>query len=187
MKSTVLYSWWLRRRTGGAPLHRNPLCRPSDRLQQISAWAWFFVAALTIPVVSVAAAPAMTATTAVVEHVAEDPVVVGPTAAVNIHRTYAVQVRWITGSGSIRRGSVETLTPPRKDAKIHIWATRSGDRVSTAQPRNSRALDMIVLLVNVAVDVCLAGYGAHRLLRWQLDRRRMRTWDAELGQLLARR
>lgn len=196
MKKTVIHTWWLRRRTGGVPLRRNPLCRKSDRLQQISAWAWFVAALLTIPVVSIAVVPAivdswqlptMAPTTAVMEHVAEAPVVVGSSPAVDFHRMYAVQVHWITSTGFVRRESVRVVAAPRRGSKIRIWATASGDRVTAARPRGSRALDTSMLIINAAVDVCLAAYGAHRLLRWQLDRRRLRAWDAELGKLLTRR
>lgn len=196
IRNTAPYWWWHRRRTAGWPMRRNPLCRRSDRLQRLSAWLWFLVAALTIPVVTVAVAPsvvdgwqapAMAPTTAVVEHVSDAPVVVGPSAEVNIRRMYDVRVRWVNQSGAVRRASLKVSTAPHQGAEIRIWSSASGNRIASAEPRDSRLLNLIVLNFNIALDVSVACYGLHRLLRWRLDRYRQRAWDADLTSLLSRK
>lgn len=194
MKNTVVHLWWLRHRAGGVPPRRNAVCRSSDRWQQISLWSWFVVALLTLPLVSVTVVPAiadswrpppMQPVTAVVDEVREVSPVLGPGADV-IHRTYDVRARWTTPAGAVRHGSVTTSDKPNRGDTIRIWTTTTGDQVAGRQPRNSPAVDRALLIADAAVCIGLTGCGAHRLLVWRLDRRRLRAWDDELGKLLTR-
>lgn len=192
MKNTTPNAWLMRRRTKGLPLQRNPLCRTSDRVQQVSAWAWCLIAALAIPVIGVFVVPRvadswhqpMQPVTAVVENVTQNPVAVTPYAELNLHRTYAVQVHWATRSRSVRHGSVTLSRSPRRGSDIRVWVSRRGDHVTSVRPHDIRAMDLAVLTIYEAADICLLGYGAHRLLRWQLDRRRLRDWELELDHVL---
>lgn len=196
LRNNELYWCWFRHRTGGRPLLRNPMCRTTDRLQHISAWMWFLVAAFLIPALSVVvaprivdswASPPMRPTTAVVEAVSQMPAGAGPSSEFNLPRTYTVRMRWVDGSGSVHRGSVKTVAATHRGAELRVWATPSGDRVTATRPHDMRVLDLAVLVLNIVVDVSFAAYGLHRLLRWQLDRHRLRGLDGELGRLLPRR
>ena len=192
MKNTPMYLWWVRRGTSNGPMRRNPLCRPSDRLQQISAWACSLIALLTITVVSIAIVPAvadswsppvMRPTTAVAQRVTEVPHAIGAKGA-HVGHEYDVGVRWVSETGVARESSVRMPGAPARGATVRIWATASGDSVAGTRPRSTRGVDTIFLVINAVWGIGLAGFAAHRLLVWRLDRRRLRAWDAELEQLL---
>jgi hypothetical protein len=85
-------------------------------------------------------------------------------------------VRWSTPTGGSRTAS--QLTPSWLSAgdTVTVWLTRDG-RLTT-QPLDPAAANGMGLGVGlmVAFMLPLTAWALHRLLRWLLDRRRMRQW-----------
>ena len=85
-------------------------------------------------------------------------------------------VRWPTPAGGSRTAS--QLTPSYLGAgdTVTVWLTRDG-RLTTQPLDPAAAKDMGVGVgLTVAFMLPLTAWALHRLLRWLLDRRRMRQW-----------
>jgi len=85
--------------------------------------------------------------------------------------------RWIGPDGAVRTGSVPAGPGTRRGAAVLIWVDKSG--ILAPHVRRNAALDAIVVAVVVTVLFVVVLTGIHHSLVWWLNRRRLRSWQAE--------
>ncbi|GHE14963.1 Rv1733c family protein [Streptomyces alanosinicus] len=92
-------------------------------------------------------------------------------------------VRWTDTDGSVHKGQAKVFPGAPQGSRVTVW-TNSKDRVVNAPVTGVAAtLEAVMTGVLVAVPVGAAVWGAGRLVRTRLIRRRMAEWDEEWKQV----
>lgn len=175
-------------------LERNPLRRPSDRIEAGARVAALLVCMAAIPaavevgalthahLVATAADQAATRDRQS-GTVQSDPEILAGRAAV----VATARVVWTSATGSTHEATIGVPAGSHRGDRITVWTTR-GD-VPTASPLSVR--DAVALAGLAAVGLLLAVAGSTLLLlnalRWALDRGRYRAWATGWTQLDAAR
>ncbi|WKG05118.1 hypothetical protein [Mycolicibacterium sp. HK-90] len=177
--------WWVLRALG-----RNPLVRRADRFE---AWAMILAAVILVAVIPHAVDVGQntydtvlrTAETQAQTRTQVEATVVADTtpAPMTEDRSAVVDITW-TANGSSHTGAVQSSRLHEVGDTIPIWVDQTGRRVPaplSADSAGSYAAAATVAAWLGTVVLCVMALVAIRAL---LDRRRARTWSAELRVLL---
>ena len=171
------------------PRTRNPLCRSWDRIE---AWMTFTVVMtilLSAPLVGWRAGREMyrddLRTNAWErQHLAQVSAVLLRDVLATTGGTPAppamgvVPTRWTGPDGTVRTGSIVAEVGRKKGDTVILWVDERG--LEKGPPgRRSPMLDGILVAVLAAGAVAAGLAGIRRIVIWGLDRRRLRTWQAE--------
>ena len=183
--------WW-RRAANLMPWRRTPLRRRSDRVQ-----AWCTLASV---LGTLLIAPIVAFWTAGVVFDAEDrasawerqhhravPAVLTADAPVGYREaadastvplTVAAPAQWTGPDGIAREAPISVPAGSRAGSTVTVWIDDRG--VVVAPPRESNApMDALVAAMLSMVVVTGVAIGLRRIVVWRLDRRRLRSWEAE--------
>lgn len=169
---------------------RNPLRRPSDRWETASWWGALVLLVLLIPVVPAVSGARSTAVrdeAAVVRataHPVDATVVAVSTPVAGVDGEFedgsTVVVGWTDPDGATRTASRETYgARPRVGDAALLWVDPGRSPVPPPSTDQDAALEGAVAGVAAVVGWCLGIAGALVLVRWLLDRHRMRRWDED--------
>ncbi|MEV4641451.1 hypothetical protein AB0J80_29315 [Actinoplanes sp. NPDC049548] len=102
----------------------------------------------------------------------------GASDAMPVSSTVRVQGRWTGPDGVERSGAISATEGLRAGSTMPIWVDDHGT-VVPPPGRRSATLDavMAALLALGGLATCLGG--VRRIVVWRLDRRRLRSWEAE--------
>lgn len=172
------------RRLGG----RNPLRRPSDRIETALLWCTLIAALLLIPVgaglgkgVENSLEASAARQRAVLQQVQartlesterETPAVPGDVLS-------RVPVSYIDAQGVERQGMTSVVIGTKAGAEVTIWLDRSGKIVTAPRAKADDVAFGSTAGIFTVLGGWLALWGLFRLARIPLDRRRLRDWDAE--------
>ncbi len=186
--------WRERHRSGGLPPRRNPLCRRSDRIQWMMGWICLSLAVIALPVVTAvilmnasrigwADRPVRSVKATVVRTQDSSPQFGTPFGGV-IASTPHVKAHWRAPDGTKMSGMVTAPSHAHVGDTVRIWTTSDGQQApDPASARRGHDLMIGVLLTGALFAVPTAAYGAYRGFVRGLDRRRLREWDVELGDM----
>ncbi|OJF09739.1 hypothetical protein BG844_35930 [Couchioplanes caeruleus subsp. caeruleus] len=92
--------------------------------------------------------------------------------------TVPVRSRWTGPDGTIGSGEVSAPAGARAGSTVPIWLDDHGQVVPQPAPRSAVAdATLAAVLAGGAVVTGLGG--VRRIVIWRLDRRRLRSWEAE--------
>lgn len=179
---------WVVMQTRRLGLGRNPLRRPSDRLETVLLWCALIAALLMIPIGaatgngvrnSLEASSArqraelhqvQARTLESAEH--EVPTVPGDVMTI-------VQVGYVDAQGVERQGRTSVVRGTKSGAGVTVWLDGSGNIVPA--PRSTA--DDVAFGTGAGISTVLGSWlllwGLFRLARISLDRRRLRAWESE--------
>jgi hypothetical protein len=86
--------------------------------------------------------------------------------------------RWRAPDGTVRTGTVYVPVARRADDAVPIWVDDRG-QVTGPPTRRSPGIGAGVAAVLSVCAVAAGLAGVRRILRWQLDRHRLRAWQTE--------
>jgi hypothetical protein len=89
-----------------------------------------------------------------------------------------VLVSWSWQNGAVKTGTAYASVGQRIGSTVQIWIDDRGAQ-SAAPGQRSPRTDAIVAVVLGACAVFAGFAGVRRIIRWALDRRRLRSWQAE--------
>jgi hypothetical protein len=171
-------------------VNRNPLARPSDRIEAVLVLALTAAAALALPIAAAAGSStfadqmATSAAQAGTRHQVTATLHPGSPAPASVdgdvsQGTTSANASWTFPDGVVRTGVIAVPTGALSGSTTRIWIDGSG--LQSSEPLT--ATDAIVTAVlagaftELGVLIALTGlYVAGRLV---LDRHRTRRWDAE--------
>lgn len=87
-------------------------------------------------------------------------------------------VRWTGSDGTVRSAAVPVAVGTRAGSAVTVWVDERGALTSPPRRRNP-TLDASVAATFAVTAVIVFLGGARRLVVWRLDRRRLRSWEAE--------
>ena len=183
---------WGRRITRRMPWSRVPLRRRSDRIQ-----AWLNLLVVMAMVVIAPWAGWRAASTAyrsevranewerqhhrpVVATLSQDAPVryaAGGEAA-PASETVSVPASWTGPDGVAHTGTVPVAGGTRAGSTVTVWVDDRGALVTPPRRRNAGVDAWVAGLLTVLALTAFLG-GARRIVVWRLDRRRLRSWEAE--------
>jgi hypothetical protein len=183
---------WARRIARRLGWTRNPLRRTSDRIE---AWS---TAALIVVILSIGPWAAMHAATTAYRHdikmnayerAHRFPVQAVLLADATWHvdatdagqaapETVPVLVSWSWQNGVVKTGTGFAPVGQRSGSTVRIWVDDHGAR--SVEPAQRSPRTDATVAVALVVCVASAGFaGIRQIVRWLLDRRRLRSWQAE--------
>jgi hypothetical protein len=87
--------------------------------------------------------------------------------------------RWTGPDGVIHNGTIDVDAGMRRGSTVPIWVDDDG-AVAMAPGRRSATGDAVAVAVAVVLGLAVGLGGIHRIVVvWWLDRRRLRSWQAE--------
>ncbi|WP_438860793.1 Rv1733c family protein [Actinoplanes nipponensis] len=89
-----------------------------------------------------------------------------------------VAARWTAPDGTVRAGAVPVEAGARAGSTVTVWIDELGALASPPRRRNA-VLDATVAGTFALTAMLAFLGGARRLVIWRLDRRRLRSWEAE--------
>ena len=183
---------WTRRIAHRMPWRRAALRRGSDRIQ-----AWLTLSTI---VVAVLAGPWVGWWTARTTYLAETrasawekqhhrpvpavlvqdvPVVAGADGEVPpAPATTPAPARWTGPDGTVRSGAAPAPPGTRAGSTVTIWVDEHGTAVSPPR-RQSPAMDASTAAALAVAGLVALLAGLRRIVIWRLDKRRLRSWEAE--------
>jgi hypothetical protein len=184
--------WW-RRTARRMPWSRAPLRRGSDKVQawltltgivmtlMVAPWAAWWAASTTYLAEVRASAwerQAHRPVTAVLVQDAHrrlhDDDGEAPRASANV----PVPARWPGPDGAVRSGTVSVAVGTRTGTLVTVWVDGNGTLVPPPRRRNPTVDASVAAMLAVAALTAFLG-GVRRIVVWCLDRRRLRSWEAE--------
>ncbi|TCC30822.1 hypothetical protein [Kribbella speibonae] len=174
---------------------RNPLRRQSDRFETVLLWCALTVALLMIPVGAAigsgvrnsldassdrqraALHQVQARTLESAEH--EVPSVPGDVLTI-------IQVGYVDTQGVDRQGYTSVVRGTKTGAEVTVWLDNSGTIVAAPRSTADDAAFGITAGIFTVFGSWLVLWGLFRLARVPLDRRRLRTWDAEWNTIAPR-
>jgi hypothetical protein len=183
---------WERRIVRRMPWRRAPLRRGSDKLQAWLTLAMIMTALVAAPWVAwwtasttygaeVRAAEWEVAHRRTVAAVLTQDAAAGPPAAGEAlpgPEYTPAPVRWTDPDGTVRSAKVAVAVGTRAGSAVTVWVDEHGALTSPPRRRNP-TLDASVAATFAATAVLALLGGARRIVVWRLDRRRLRSWEAE--------
>ena len=167
---------------------RNPLVRPSDRVETVALLLTAVAAVLTIPL---AGAAGTAVHDDLVQKFAAQRADRTEIQAVAVHdsvattqgtdRSFRTQIRWEFG-GSAHTDTVHTAKTAVGEP-VTIWVDGDGDRVPAPLTDEDAAGQAVVTALTVWFTTVGVGIGGWALLRYRLDRGRYADWDRALDDL----
>ncbi|MDX1890809.1 hypothetical protein [Mycolicibacterium sp. 050158] len=184
---TWTFDWgrdWLARLLG-----RNPLVRPSDRLESIVAVLALFAVVVTIPLAAAVGTSVKEARAAVYAQQAVTRHQVTATALQDsrLHGqvtapTFDLTARWLSADG-VHVGTVQVPDVVRAGTQFATWVDERGDATAAPPPPGRAATEAVAWAalswLVAAVAIAAAVLALHR----GLDRARYADWDRDLRAL----
>ncbi|WP_350275792.1 hypothetical protein [Kribbella sp. HUAS MG21] len=167
---------------------RNPLRRPSDRLEAALLWCALVAGLLMIPVgAAIGTGVGNSLEASAAEHRAVLHEVRARTTT-STERRYPsapgdvvsqARVSYVDPQGVEREAIASVPLGTPADAEVTIWLDRSGDIVTAPRTRSASAAIGALAGFLAVPGAWLLLWGAFRLARLPLDRRRARDWDTQ--------
>jgi hypothetical protein len=184
-RSGELWVLMLARRLG---FGRNPLRRRSDRIETAVLWCALVAALLLIPIGAAVGTSYRNAGDASAErqraslHATKARTLEStegqvPTTPGNV--LTRVHISYIDPSGLQRQGSTNVVIGTKADAEVTVWLDQAGDIVAAPRSRGDNAAVGAWTGILMVAGSWLLLWGAVRLARVPLDRRRSRDWAEE--------
>ncbi|KPI08347.1 hypothetical protein OK074_3644 [Actinobacteria bacterium OK074] len=167
---------------------RNPLRRPSDRLE-----AWVVLVAWAVTVVGgVLAGIAATHSvahglaqeraewrpvTARLTEAAPQPSSTSGSGSASGERVWA-PVRWTGADGSVHTGQARVALGSSKGSPVTVWTDRHGLLVTKPATRSEAEVRATMVGILAGVAAAAVPFAGGRLARGRLERRRLDQWDA---------
>ncbi|WP_067833999.1 hypothetical protein [Nocardia lijiangensis] len=165
-------------------LDRNPMRRREDRLQSAVGMLLTLLFLVVVPLVAIGIGGRVydTESRVVESRIAELHRVDATVVEVGKAPLYApitpARVSWVDGDGVTHLDDYRSSALVKPGATVSIWLDRGGRVVEP--PSETRALSRAVLMSGaVACTVLVCFTSAYYLLRFGLDRRRVRRWETE--------
>ena len=167
---------------------RNPLRRRADRIEAALVWCALIFALLLIPIGSVVGTSYRNASDAsadrerAVLHEVQARTLEGtefdaPTAPGVVMAR--VRVGYVDQRGIGREGTTSVLLGTKAGAEVDLWLDQTGNiAIPPRSSSDSAAMGSMIGLLTITGSWLLL-WGAFRLARVPLDRRRARDWDTE--------
>lgn len=89
-----------------------------------------------------------------------------------------VPARWTAPDGTVRARKVSVAGGTRAGSTVTVWVDEHGELVLPPRRRNPAA-DATIAAMLAAVALAGLSGGIRRTVVWRLDRRRLRSWEAE--------
>jgi hypothetical protein len=174
------------------PWSRSPLRRRSDRIQAWATLGMILVTLLVAPWVAWRAGSTMYVAEARArawERQHHRPVaavlmqdaparVQDGGAAPPVLPNVAVPARWTDPDGAVRSGIVTVAVGTRAGSVVTVWLDEHGKQVSSPRRGKPTADASVVAALAAAAVIGFLGSVRH-IIVWRLDRRRLRSWEAE--------
>lgn len=179
---------WVLMQTRRLGIGRNPLRRPSDRLESMLLWCALIAALLMLPIGAAtgnavrntldassarqraALHEVQARTLESAEH--EVPSVPGDVLTV-------IKVGYVDTQNAERQGYTTVVRGTKAGANVSVWLDSSGTIVTAPRSTSDDAAFGATAGVSTVLGSWLLLWGLFRLARVPLDRRRLRAWDAE--------
>lgn len=174
---------------------KNPLRRWSDRAETALLWCTLVVALVMVPV---SAAVGTHISGSLEASAAQQRAVLHKVRARTLESTERmvpsapgdslsrVQVSYVDAQGVPREGTTSVVIGTQADTDVPVWLDHSGTIVPAPRsPGDSQAFGGTAGFFMVLGSWLLL-WGLFRLARLPLDRRRLRTWDAEWQEIAPR-
>jgi hypothetical protein len=162
-------------------MSRNPLIRPTDRLEVVAIVVAIVLSLAAIPVAGAVGTAVFESRHGLYVQQAQTRHRVPATVTEDSSSagTVDVMASWITERGG-RTGTVEWNAPMKRGDRIQVWVDASGNAVDPPTPTADAGFDAAavgVLMVSAAVAITGSLAAA---ARWWLDRIRDGQWESEL-------
>ncbi|HET6741754.1 MAG TPA: hypothetical protein VFH76_22580 [Kribbella sp.] len=174
---------------------KNPLRRWSDRAETVMLWCTLLVALVMVPV---SAAVGTHISDSLEESAAQQRAVLHKVRARTLESTERmvpsvpgdslsrVRVSYADAQGIPREGTTSVVIGTKAGADVPVWLDGSGSIVPAPRsPGDSQAFGGTAGFL-IVLGSWLLLWGLFRLARLPLDRRRLRTWDAEWQEIAPR-
>lgn len=92
--------------------------------------------------------------------------------------TVPAPVRWTGPDGAVHTGMAPASVGSRERSTVEIWVDENGSVVDPKDHLNP-ALDAVVLALAAMVGLGAGLFSAYRIVVWRLNRRRLRSWQAQ--------
>lgn len=92
--------------------------------------------------------------------------------------TVRVKARWTAPDGALRTATISAPEGLRAGSSLPIWVDDHGT-VVPRPGRRSPTVDAAVVALLAAGGLATSLSGVRRIVVWRLDRRRLRSWEAE--------
>ncbi|NIK59178.1 hypothetical protein [Kribbella shirazensis] len=167
---------------------RNPLRRPSDRLEAVLLWSVLLVALLMIPVGAAVGIGVRNSLEATAAHQRAALHEVGARTLESTERTVPsapgdvlsrARVSYVDPQGIEREGTASVVVGTKPGVEVTIWLDRSGSIVAAPRSRSDSAAFGALAGFLIVPGAWLLLWGQFLLARLPLDRRRTRDWDAQ--------
>jgi hypothetical protein len=179
---------WLLMTARRLGLGRNPLRRRSDRIEMAVLWCALIAALLLIPIGAAVGTSYRTAGDASAERqranlhqvparTLESTEGQVPTTPGNV--LTRVRISYVDPSGLQRQGATNVVIGTKADAEVTVWLNQVGDIVAAPRSAGDNAAIGGWIGILVVAGSWLLLWGAVRLARVPLDRRRSRDWAEE--------
>lgn len=167
---------------------RNPLRRPSDRLETVLLWCALLVALLMIPV---GAAVGTGVHDALDASAARQRASLSETQARTLESTERMfpsspgdmlsraRVSYVDQQGMQREGTASVVIGTKAGVEVTIWLDRSGNIATAPRSSSDSAAYGVTVGFLTVLGSWLLVWGLFTLARIPLDRRRLRDLDAE--------
>jgi hypothetical protein len=167
---------------------KNPLRRRSDRIETVVLWCAVIAALLLVPVGAAVGTSYRNASNAsadarrtelhqVTARTLEGTEGLVPTAPGDV--LTSVRISYLDPSGAERQGTTNVVIGTKADAEVTVWLDRNGKIVKAPASQGDAAAIGTWMGMLAVAGSWLALWGAVRLVRVPLDRRRARDWSAE--------